>query len=81
MLSFCFQHYKVQSAIFIFLILYISLIVLEPNFCFDDDGNILQFGLNYKNKTIIPIWLMAIVIGILSYFFIYYYLHMKTVMF
>ena len=81
MLSYYFQKYKIQTAIIIFLVLYISTIIAEPRFCFDDDGNILQFGLNYKNKTIVPMWLMAILFGILSYFSIYYYLHMSKIIF
>ena len=81
MLGYYFQRYKIQSAIIIFLVLYISIIMTEPNFCFDDDGNILQFGLNYKNKTIVPMWLLAVLFGILSYFSIYYYLHMSKILF
>ncbi len=81
MLGYYFQHYKIQSAIVIFLVLYVCIIMTEPRFCFDEDGNLLQFGLNYKNKTIIPIWLLVILIGILSYFIIYYYLHMSKILF
>ncbi len=81
MLGYYFQRYKIQSAIVIFLVLYVSIIIIEPRFCFDEDGNLLQFGLNYKNKTIVPIWLLVILIGILSYFIIYYYLHMSKILF
>ena len=81
MLGYYFQRYKIQSAIIIFIILYVSIIMTQPRFCFDEDGNILQFGLNYKNKTIIPIWLLTVLFGILSYFAIYYYLHMSKILF
>ena len=59
MLSYLFNKYKIQSAIIIFLVSYLTIILINPNFCFDNDGNIMQFGLGYKNKTIIPIWLLS----------------------
>ena len=43
---------------------------------FKKDGSIRQFGIGYKEKTVLPIWLMAIVIAILSYVFVMYYLAM-----
>ena len=81
MLSYLFNKYKIQSAIIIFLVSYLTIILINPNFCFDNDGNIMQFGLGYKNKTIIPIWLLSIILAIFSYFMIYYYLHLKTIYF
>ena len=81
MFGYYFQKYKIQSAIVIFMILYVVTIMAQPRFCFDEDGNILQFGLNYKNKTIVPMWLLAVLFGITSYFSIYYYLHMSKVLF
>lgn len=81
MLTYFFNNHKITSAIIIFITLYISIILLKPNVCFDSDGNIMQFGLNYKNKTIIPIWLISIILGIFSYFLIYYYLHVSKIIF
>lgn len=71
---YCIQH-RLLTSITIFLIVYAGLILLSPKFCFDKEGNLLNFGLNYKNKTILPVWLLVIVIAILSYFFTYYYTH------
>jgi len=41
---------------------------------YKDDGSIRQFGVGYRNKTILPVWLLAIILGILSYLFVLYYL-------
>lgn len=46
----------------------------HPGFLFKTDGSIREFGVGYKNKTIMPIWLFAIILGILSYLAVLYYL-------
>ena len=81
MLGYYFRKYKVQSAIILFTISYVLVMMMQPRFCFDNEGNVLQFGLNYKNKTIVPIWLVSILLAIFSYFMIYYYLHVSSIIF
>lgn len=81
MLNYYLQNYKIVSAIILFFILYILFISLKPSFCFDEDENLLQFGLNYKNKTILPLWLITILLSIISYFSIYYFLHLQNLVF
>lgn len=61
-------------AILIFFILFTSIALLKPNFLFDKDGSIRQFGLGFKNKTIIPLWLVSIILGILAYFLVLYFI-------
>ena len=39
---------------------------------FYEDGTLKEFGLGYKNKTILPIWLVAVVVAILSYMVVMY---------
>ena len=41
---------------------------------YNEDGSLRQFGLGYKNKTIITGWLLSIILAILSYLFVLYYL-------
>jgi hypothetical protein len=38
------------------------------------DGSFREFGVGYKNKTVIPIWVVSIIIAILCYLAISYYL-------
>ncbi len=47
---------------------------MKPSFIYENDGSFRQFGLGYKKKTVIPIWLITIILAILSYVFILYYL-------
>ena len=61
-------------SIIIFAILFGIIVVGKPSFLFLSDGSFRQFGIGYKNKTIFPIWLLAIILGILSYLYIVYYL-------
>jgi len=37
-------------------------------------GSLRTFGLGHRRKTILPIWLLSIILGILSYLFILYYI-------
>ena len=64
-------------AIILFLILFSFLNYLTPDFMYNEDGSLRQFGLGYKNKTIITGWLISIILAILSYLFVLYYLELS----
>ena len=57
-------------SIFLFLITFIIIYLIQPNIVFDKNGNTRDFGLGWKNKTILPLWLITIILAILSYFVI-----------
>jgi hypothetical protein len=61
-------------SIIIFLVIFSFIQMLKPSFIYNSDGSLREFGVGYKNKTILPLWLFAIVLGILSYVFVLYYL-------
>jgi hypothetical protein len=46
----------------------------RPAIFYNLDGSIRDFGVGYKNKTILPIWLLSIILGILSYLAVLYYI-------
>lgn len=58
----------------IYAILFTIVIMLKPAFVYNDDGSLRDFGIGYRKKTVIPVWLIAICLAILSYFSILYYL-------
>jgi len=64
----------VVVSILLFFVVFGIFMMLKPDFLFKNDGSIREFGVGYKNKTILPIWLLAIILGILSYLFVLYYL-------
>jgi hypothetical protein len=60
--------------IFIFLVLFSIVHYLKPGLLYTKEGGFRNFGVGYRNKTVIPIWLVAIILGILSYLAVSYYL-------
>ena len=61
-------------SILLFLMIFTLIMINKPAFLFNRDGSVRIFGIGYRNKTIFPIWLMAIILGILCYLFVRYYL-------
>ena len=61
-------------AIVLFIIIFGLIQLMKPAFLYNRDGSIREFGIGYKNKTIFPIWLLSIVLGILCYLAVRYYL-------
>jgi hypothetical protein len=67
-----------KSVVFYVIGIFISIFIIvsyiwKPLFLFNTDGSLKEFGVGYKNKTIMPLWLFSIVLGILSYMSVMYY--------
>ena len=65
---------KPVFAIIIFLTLFSAIHFIKPTLLYLDDGSFRPFGVGYKQKTVIPIWLVAIFLAILSYLAVIAYL-------
>jgi hypothetical protein len=61
-------------SIIIFAIIFISVQLMKPGFLYKRDGSVREFGIGYKNKTILPVWLFSLLLGIMSYLVVLYYL-------
>lgn len=61
---------KVNIAIVLFLVLFFIFHSLKPGFAYNENGGYRQFGLGYRNKTVIPVWVVAIILAISCYLFI-----------
>lgn len=61
-------------SILIFILSYSAITLNKPGFLYNDDGSLRQFGLNSNKRTIVPVWLLSILLSILSYLFVMYYL-------
>ena len=72
------QKYILQNnktiAMIIYIALFIGIVVAKPIFIFNEDGSVKEFGLSNMKKTILPLWLIIVVIAILSYMSVLYYL-------
>ena len=66
------KQHTTSLSILLFMILFGIMVYLKPNFVFNKDGTMRQFGIGYRNKTVIPIWLIVIIMAYLSYLFLLY---------
>ena len=66
--------HKLSFAILIFIIIFGLIHSNKPSLIYDDNGGFRQFGLGFKNKTILPIWIFAIIISISSYLGVIYFI-------
>ena len=69
---------RLTIVIFLFIILYSFIVFLKPEMIFNNKSECLrQFGVGYKNTTIVPLWLVSILFAIISYFLVLYILHIR----
>jgi hypothetical protein len=59
------NHLSISISIFIvcFLVLY----WIKPSFIYNQDGSLRPFGVGYRKKTVIPLWLVVFILSIFSY--------------
>lgn len=69
------QNNITMFAMLLFFILYILIIFIKPGFIFNRDGSLRDFGIGYKKKTVVPLWLMAILLAIMSYVLVLVFLN------
>jgi hypothetical protein len=61
-------------SIILFVIIFSIIQIVKPSFLYKSDGSLRVFGIGYKNKTILPIWLFSIILGTLCYLAVMYYI-------
>lgn len=59
--------HKTSVAIVVFVILFSLFHYVKPGFAYGNDGEFRPFGVGYRNKTVIPVWIVAIVLAIFVY--------------
>jgi len=62
----------ISSSIILFILSYTLIMIIKPNIVFDKNGNLRDFGIGRKNKTILPAWLVSLIIAIISYLILTY---------
>jgi hypothetical protein len=60
-------------SILLFLTLFALIHHFKPALLYTKDGAFRQFGIGYKQKTVVPIWLVSIFLAILCYLFVFSY--------
>jgi hypothetical protein len=61
-------------SIMLFLLIFSLIHHFKPALLYTNDGAFRQFGIGYKQKTVVPIWLVAIFLAILCYLLVLSYL-------
>ena len=60
-------------SIVLFIFVFGGIQLIKPSCLYNKDGSVREFGVGYKNKTILPLWLLSIVLGILCYLAVMYF--------
>lgn len=68
------RYHKLNVTIFLFLVLFTLIHLLKPVLIYEKNGSFREFGVGYRHKTVIPIWVVSIVLAILCYLSVSYYL-------
>ena len=66
--------HKINFAILIFLVVFTMIHIYKPLLMYNEDGGFRPFGIGYRHKTVIPIWIASIVVAIFSYLAVLYYI-------
>ena len=61
------RRHKLSIVIIVFMSLFYLVNDFKPNIFYNKDGSIKQFGLGYKHKTVVPLWLFSILLAIVCY--------------
>ena len=67
------RQHLVSTAIVVYLCVHGLILTYQPSFLYNADGSLREFGVGFRRKTVIPVWLLAIFCAILSYFFVMVY--------
>jgi hypothetical protein len=68
----------IYVVIFIFIILFALVNVFRPSVIYNRDLSFRRFGIGYKNKSVLPIWLFSIVLAIIVYVAVMYIYDYKS---
>lgn len=66
-------------AVILFVMIFGIIQMSKPACFYNRNGSIREFGVGYKNKTILPIWLFSLLLGILCYLAVLYYVNIVKI--
>jgi hypothetical protein len=58
---------KLYAVLILFIIIFASIHYVKPSLVYNENGEFRPFGIGYRHKTIIPIWIVSIITAIFSY--------------
>ena len=63
---------KVIVAILLFIVFFATIHSLKPRMIYNEQDGFRQFGIGYKQKTVVPIWVVSIILAVFCYLAVYY---------
>jgi len=66
------RHNILNNSILLFVILFSIIHFTKPSLVYNKDGSFRNFGVGFRDKTIVSIWVVSIVLAIFSYITISY---------
>lgn len=66
-------------AIVIFVVVYTFIVLSKTPLIYNKDGSLREFGVGYSSRSVLPAWLVAILVAIISYFSVLYYISMPRI--
>ncbi len=61
-------------AIAIFILLFVLIQAMKPSFLYNSDGSLRPLGIGYRKKTVVPLWLVVILLSIFTYSLAIYFI-------
>lgn len=68
------RYNKLNVSILLFLIFFSLIHFTKPALLYNPNGSFREFGVGYRNKTVISIWIVSIILAILCYLAVVSYL-------
>ena len=68
-------------SIILFVTIFYIVQYFQPSIIYNDDGSLRDFGIETKKKTVLPIWLVSLILAIFSYLFVLYYLKFPKIVY
>ena len=65
---------KLILSVILFIIIFSVIHYIKPPLIYNREGGFRPFGVGYKHKTVLPMWVFAIVFALFSYLAISYWL-------
>jgi hypothetical protein len=65
---------KVSFAILLFLLFFGMIHLAKPDLLYFKEGGFRPFGIGYSHKTILPIWIVSIILALFSYILVSWYI-------
>lgn len=76
-MEYMYKHYIRENCVVVSIVLFVILFgiiqIKKPSCFYKNDGSLREFGIGYKNKTIFPVWLLSLILGLLCYLSVMYY--------